>query len=303
MRIAHNIDGISFFMRASYNFDFLSAYGKVVIAYTENDSGNICFGVKDSQGIKKFIKIAGAKTMHGIPTPKKAIENLQKATTAYKDLAKDCLIRLEAAFMEEGLYVTVFNWVEGECLFDHWNRDLYRNNPALIAPIQKFKNLPFKIKVSAINKVFEFLVHVENKNYVAVDFYDGSLLYDFTTQHIWICDIDFFRKKPLSNTLGKEYWGSKRYKAPEEYILDAKIDSRTNVFTMGALLFHLLGDYSSTEITMMNQNRQFHACNVNDWATSINLYNIVLKAIRDNREERYQTVAEFYAVWKMGLEE
>jgi len=52
-----------------------------------------------------------------------------------------------------------------------------------------------------------------------------------------ICDIDFFREKPVINDMGQDWWGTKRFKAPEEYILGAKIDEDTNVFTLGALIF------------------------------------------------------------------
>lgn len=38
--------------------------------------------------------------------------------------------------------------------------------------------------------------------------------------------------------MGKNYWGTKRVKAPEEYCYGAVIDEATNVYTLGAVLFN-----------------------------------------------------------------
>lgn len=79
---------------------------------------------------------------------------------------------------------------------------------------------------------------------MAVDFYDGSILYDFVNDETKICDIDYYRRKPTVNDLGENFWGSSRFKSPEEFILDAPIDEVTNVFNMGATAFVLLGGAS-----------------------------------------------------------
>lgn len=77
------------------------------------------------------------------------------------------------------------------------------------------------------------------ENYVAIDFYDGSILYDFETKITKICDIDLYQKKPYINTMGR-LWGSSRFMSPEEFELDAVIDEKTNVFNMGAIAFCVL---------------------------------------------------------------
>ncbi|WP_163976313.1 hypothetical protein [Paenibacillus alvei] len=89
--------------------------------------------------------------------------------------------------------------------------------------------------------IFSFHEHVEAQGYVAKDFYDGSILYDFTTIRTKICDIDFYRKSPAVNEIGEHFWGAARSKSPEEYELGAPIDSRTNVYNLGAIAFGLLG--------------------------------------------------------------
>jgi serine/threonine protein kinase len=69
---------------------------------------------------------------------------------------------------------------------------------------------------------------------------NGSILYDFNMSTTKICDIDFYNQKPYINTMGR-LWGSSRFMSPEEFELGAQIDSRTNVFNMGATAFVLLG--------------------------------------------------------------
>lgn len=39
--------------------------------------------------------------------------------------------------------------------------------------------------------------------YVAIDFYDGSIMYNRLNKTTNICDIDFFRKSPGSNDMGQ----------------------------------------------------------------------------------------------------
>jgi serine/threonine-protein kinase len=129
-------------------------------------------------------------------------------------------------------------------------------------------------------------MHVETNDYVAVDFYDGSILYDFENNILKICDIDCYEKKPFINTMGR-LWGSSRFMSPEEFQLDAEIDSRTNVFNMGATAFCLLGGELD------------HA--YSRWDAGRELYEAALKAVEQNRDQRYPSVAIFYAEWRKAL--
>ncbi|MGM2836656.1 serine/threonine protein kinase, partial [Bacillus cereus group sp. Bce025] len=74
-----------------------------------------------------------------------------------------------------------------------------------------------------------------------VDFYDGSILYNFEQPKLTICDIVFFQKKPVFNKVGEDFWGAGRFKAPEEYELHAQITSETNVFVLAGIAFAFIG--------------------------------------------------------------
>lgn len=54
------------------------------------------------------------------------------------------------------------------------------------------------------------------KGYVTIDFYDGSIMYDFEYARTVICDIDFYVKSPYINNMGR-LWGSSRFMSLEEF--------------------------------------------------------------------------------------
>ena len=109
------------------------------------------------------------------------------------------------------------------------------------SPKEKFMQLAVNERLKAVDVLFSFLQNVNEKGYIAVDFYDGSIMYDFSTNRTTICDIDFFQKVPVINDRGTEWFGTKRFKAPEEYIKGSVIDEQTNIFTLGALIFEFFG--------------------------------------------------------------
>ncbi len=78
-------------------------------------------------------------------------------------------------------------------------------------------------------------------------------------------------------------WGSSRFMSPEEFELNAMIDSRTNVFNMGAMAFAILGG---------GKDRSFA-----EWEASRDLYETAYRAVNENRAERYASVEEFYEEW------
>ncbi|QCT03417.1 hypothetical protein E6C60_2705 [Paenibacillus algicola] len=125
-------------------------------------------------------------------------------------------------------------------------------------------------------------MYVEEKGYVAIDFYDGSILYDFINNETKICDIDFYQKKPFFNNMGR-LWGSSRFMSPEEFELGAEIDSRTNVYNMGAIAFGLLGG---------ELDRTYEK-----WEAGKELYFVACNAINADKNKRYPSVKDFYKAW------
>lgn len=296
--VINEINGVRYKLREQQDFSWLEKEGKVFSVIDETGSGCICFGVeKDNE--KLFYKIAGAKTVEAEISCEESKTLLKSATQIYKDIQHPNLISLVKDFEINEFYVAVFRWAEGECLFDHWNFDKYKKNPRLITPIMAFKQLPLEKKLVAIEPLFSFMETVKKAGYVAVDFYDSSLMYDFYNHQLTICDIDLFRKVPTINDLGKDYFGTKRLKAPEENELGASIDEVTNNFTLGAIICDLLSDVKN------NKERykvgHFIINDRSDYYFNGASYEVLKKATQLDRSLRYQTIEEFHHAWKRAL--
>ena len=297
-----HLNETEFFLKENHDFSWLTTLGRVFRVFAQNDSGNISFGV-DCCGTKYFIKAAGLKTADSVCTPEEAVCFLKKAMTAYEEIGHPSLIKLVKHYAVGDLYAAIFRWAEGDCLFDHWNFETYRNNPQIIPPAQRFKALPVSERISSAEVLFSFLQKVAESKYVAVDFYDGSIMYDFYARRTTICDIDLFRKKPAFNDIGENYWGTKRLKAPEEYIYNAVIDEVTNVFTLGALLFNnYFGHFTDDEIKYRYQNHVFLPCSLEKWELNKACYNVACKAVALDRSKRYPSISEFHSAWNAALQ-
>lgn len=280
--ITTHLDGVSFQLKEQHDFEWLRNMGSVFCVFDQQDSGNISFGV-ERDGEKVFVKYAGARTIEYAGEPKEAIIRLKKAMPLYNELRHPILIELINHYEVGDGYAGVFKWVEGECLHSHWSfpPPAKYNHPD--SPFFRLRQLPLKERLIAVEHIFSFHAHVESMNYVAIDFYDGSILYDFNTSTTKICDIDFYHQKPYINTMGR-LWGSSRFMSPEEFELGAQIDARTNVFNMGATAFVLLGGEMDRSLAK--------------WEAGKELFDIALQAVEKDRNLRYSSVTALYTAWQ-----
>lgn len=291
------INNINFQLAESADLSFLSSLGEVFAVFDQNDSGNISFGVKNKVNKKFFIKIAGLQTCNMKVDKTNAIQILNESVEKYHQLADPQLITLIDAFYQNELFITIFEWFDGECLFDHWNFDFYAENPEIISPNEKFRQLSVEQKVIFTNKILSFLEKVDNKNYAAIDFYDSSIIYNFKTNDFKVCDIDLFQKMPTYNKVGKDFWGSQRMKSPEEYLLNEPIDSRTNVFKAGALFMNLFGRFTNEQYVKIYDYNELAPVHFENFSLPYELYLLLLKSVHKNPQYRYQTISEFKRAW------
>lgn len=298
--VIHEIDGISFRLKNFCDLTWIKRYGRVFSVIDATGSGCISFGVVDNEQ-KYFIKIAGVDTVDAEISPEESIRILKNAMNLYQIMKHPNLVELIEHYSISNYYVAVFQWVEGSCLFDHWNFEEYDRTGGQTSPMAMFKKLSNQKKLMAAEDLFTFLETVAANHYVAVDFYDGSLIYNFKTNRITICDIDLFRRQPAFNDIGEDYWGTKRLKAPEEYILGALIDEKTNIFTLGALLFDFFGIYSGSEIESRYINNRFLPCPLEKWILNKESYFAVLQAAKPNRAKRYKTIYDFHKAFQAAI--
>ncbi len=287
--ITVTLDGIPVRLRECHDFYFLKELGEVFCVFDEQDSGNICFGLKTATK-KLFIKYAGAKTIEANCDPSDAVCRLKEAMTVYQALQHPSLVNLREHYPTNEGYLAVFDWFPGEGLHAHWAFTPEEKYHHPDSPSYRHKHLPLSRRLGSLDIIFAFHEHVAAKGYVAIDFYDGCIIYDFSNHITKICDIDFYHTHPYHNPLGR-LWGSTRFMSPEEFELDAIIDEVTNVFNMGATAFALLGG----EVD----------CSFEKWDAGPALYEVARKAVNPAREQRYPSITTFRQAWdeaKSGIE-
>jgi len=272
------IDGVPYKLKAPFDFSFMAKYGKVFKALDEQGSGNICFGVQNGDK-KYFVKFAGAPKENYISNRESgavdtvsAVELLKKAAPLYTELAHPTLINFVMAEEIGGGYAAVFEWEDAASIEP-------KDSPRYI----KFMQMPEEKKIQAFEDIVKFHAHVAEKGYVAIDFYDGSILYDYDQEKVIICDIDLYQKSPFQNIENFGLVGSARYVSPEECVQDAVIDEVSNVYTMGATAFSLFayGDRAPEA-----------------WLLNKAMYDVAKRAVSNVREQRQQSIKQFLAQWQ-----
>lgn len=272
--MVQSLDGIEFQIGAPFDFGFLRRYGRVFKVLDDQDSGNICFGT-EKDGQRYFVKFAGAPTARCPGAPEEAVARLKASAPVYRDLRHPNLIRLIEAGEMGGGFAMVFEWAEGDCMGRMYPQEH-----------ERFMGLPLEARLDVFGRVLDFLEYVHSQGYLAVDFYDGSIMYDFESGRTTVCDVDFFMRKPCVNTMGR-MWGSSIFMSPEEFQLGAELDEATNVYTAGAMAFALLsarqGSYS--------RRRE-------DWPLGDELFGLISRAVMEDRRERPQSIRELRGSWQ-----
>lgn len=284
------LDNVEFKLKEYQDFSWLSEYGNVFIVIDETGSGCICFGIeKDDK--KYFYKIAGAKTIGADISMEDSINLLKESVTKYKEINHVDLIEYIESFYHNEFYIVVYKYAEGECLFDHWNFDTYSKDITILTPNQRFHRLSVDKRLDVVSKLFSFYKKVIESGYVAVDFYDSSIIYNFETDEVTFCDIDLFRKIPTFNNLGSNYYGTKRLKSPEENKIGAVIDEQTNIFTLGAIIFDMFSNVSN--LPQRYINGVFIPNKLEEFELGEKIYLVLLKATSYDRQDRYKDLYEF----------
>ena len=257
---------------------YLSEIGKVFSVFDEHaqDSGNISYGVQVDQQ-RFFVKSAGDPDD---PRPflshEKRVALLRNAVRLRRSCTHIAIPKLHNVVESSHGPLLVYFWVDGELLHAERAR---RNMPQ--SALQRFRRLPASEILKALGVIFELHYELAQAGWIAVDFYDGCLIYDFAYQKIHVIDLDMYREGPFVNEMGRMF-GSSRFMAPEEFEKGAPIDERTNVFTMGRTAANLLSDGTLARSAFRGNDAH---------------YDVVCRAFRASRNQRYESIAEFYAAW------
>lgn len=195
------------------------------------DSGNVSYGIETPDGRRLFVKTSGTSD----PSPGGTAQAeraalLRNAARLQHEVAHPALVAVRDVVDTSDGVVVVHDWFDGELLRCPPER---RHEPE--EAHNRFKSLPVAEIVDALDQVLSLHVDLERAGWIAGDFYDGCLMYDFARGRIKVMDFECYRDGPYDNDQGR-LPGSTRFMAPEELQLGARIDPRTTVFNLGRMV-------------------------------------------------------------------
>jgi len=200
------------------------------------DSGNVSFGVEAS-GRRWFVKTAGDPADRAPFLSRQArVALLLNAQRLARAVSHPALPALRGVTQSAWGPMLIYEWAPGELVGAHSAR---RADPE--SAFQRFRRLPADELTAAIGAILDAHLELCRAGWVACDFYDGSIIYDFSARKTWLIDLDTYRHGPFTNEMGRMF-GSTRFMAPEEFERGALIDERTTVFTLGRMMDVFLGD-------------------------------------------------------------
>ena len=240
--------------------------GTIHAVFDQQDSGCVAHGI-ETEGGRWFVKTASTE---------RARRSLRNAVGFHRAVQHEAIVPLAAALDHTDADITlVYPWTAGDVL-----------NQATVAgsdrtTLRRFQRLPVAEIEAAISSILSAHQRVAEAGFVAVDLYDGSLLYDFDGSSMRLIDLDEYRPGPF--VLQHERLpGSRRYMAPEELRRGATIDERTNVYVLGRMIHHLL-DTAST------------------WRGTTGQGAVVERATMPSPEDRFETIGDLSAAWSSSL--
>ena len=209
--------------------DYLASRGEVFATITGHDSRNTSYGVAVA-GERWFVKHAADP---------EAIAELESAIRFHAAVRHPAIVPLAGVIRAPDGLAIVHPWRNGEVLNDPLAPGaLPREDPA--SAFARFRALPVPELLAALDTIIDAHVAVAHAGFVAVDFYDGAVMYDFAARAVHLIDLDSYRP-PYTLDRDRQF-GSSRFMAPEEWQRGATIDERTTVYTLGRAVSVFLGE-------------------------------------------------------------
>jgi len=242
------------------------------------DSGNISYGVR-LKGKSYFIKTAGEMdTLGGSRLSHNERVSLLRNAVCVSNSCHHSARPILHRVIESSLGpMLIYDWAEGQLV---QATAVTRKDPC--SAFHRFRALPVIEILKGLDTIYELHDMLARKGWVAVDFYDGCLIYDFRHQKLYVVDLDHYHQGLLVNEMGRMF-GSSRFMAPEEFERDAIVDDLTNVFTMGRAAAVLLSDNTLERTPFRGSDA---------------LYEVMLHACQQERSQRYESMAAFHFAWQ-----
>jgi serine/threonine-protein kinase len=258
---------------------YLKAIGSLFAVFDARtqDSGNVSYGARVGNE-RFFVKTAGDPddTDSFLRHPDMVLL-LRNAVRLRRSCSHPALPALHQVIESPAGPLLVYQWVEGELI---GGRRESRDDPA--SAFQRFRRLPVPEILRALDTIYELHDELARLGWIAGDFYDGCMIYDFGHQELHLVDLDFYHDAPCTNTMGRMF-GSTRFMAPEEFELGAPIDERTTVFTMGRTAAVFLSDGTLERPPFRGNDL---------------MYSVVQRACQSDPRKRFSSMSEFSAAWQ-----
>ncbi|HUS62319.1 MAG TPA: hypothetical protein VMY34_08985 [Acidimicrobiales bacterium] len=189
---------------------------------------------------------------------------------------------LHAFAIPDGLAL-VDPWAPGEVLVDDYDESVpARDAPG--SPHHRFLGLPLQQILEAIRSIVDAHVAVAAAGFVAVDLYEGCVIYDFDAQQVHLIDLDHYQPGPYVLAHDRQL-GSRSFMAPEEFERGAVIDERTTVYTLGRLALVFLGCARRSD----PDRSAFRGPD--------ELFDVLLRATSQRTGDRFETVLDLRGAW------
>ncbi|MYA72918.1 serine/threonine protein kinase [Candidatus Poribacteria bacterium] len=249
---------------------YLTYIAETTYQFPEHDSGCQSFQVvvNDQRWFVKHSNIPQSVTW------------LKQAVRFHAAVQHEALPQLHNAFTTTDGFTLVYDWVDGDGL-----RPERKLRADEVHPRDRFCALPASEIIAVLNVIYDVHVLIEKRGFIAEDFYDGCIIYNFEKKRTHLYDFDHYHPAPFINDRGRLN-GSSRFMAPEEFQKGERIDERTNVFMLGRTAFVLLANNSDSR---------------NDWKGNDALWHVAKKATNVDKRLRYPSVQEFASAWHAAI--
>ena len=249
---------------------YLKQISQTVYPFPEHDSRCQSFqAVVDDQ--RWFVKYGN------IP---QTVTWLKQAVHFHAAVQHEALPKLHNAFTTPDGFTLVYDWVDGEGLRPERELGAGETHPR-----DRFCALPAAEIIEVLNVIYDVHILIEKRGFIAEDFYDGCIIYDFEKKQVHLYDFDHYHPGPFINDRERLY-GSSRFMAPEEFQKGARIDARTNVFMLGRTAFVLLANNSDSR---------------EDWKGNDATWHVAKKATNVDKQLRYSSIQAFVSAWHAAI--
>jgi len=91
----------------------------------------------------------------------------------------------------------VYDWAEGELLG--------QDKEAPDSALKRFRRLPVEDICRVIDQIYDAHRALAKAGWIAVDFYLGSIIYDFDARSVSLIDLDLYHAGPFTNKMGRMF--------------------------------------------------------------------------------------------------